>query len=261
MKETWRFTPPPPTSSNITAQYWQAQSSRATQESAWTPEYPHPSRHLEKLQRGKGTGPLKTSWDPVHHLCINLLALFYSLPVLSTVLLAEGIRSIHKQQIDINYSHYHNTWHSTDCTSPPLIIVHDLLIQKGSVVTTDHRQSLSNSGIFLWSRQTMGRAVWIGMSCMCKTWSHPSPLPTLAHGSWTYPKWTNWWELEDNMEKRTERSKLQSKRVRSQGKTRGYIIAVPKCIKGCCQEQVDELFFTSSATRRGSLRARQESWG
>lgn len=42
------------------------------------PEHPHPSRHLEKLQRGEGTGPLKTSWDPVHHVCINLLALRWS---------------------------------------------------------------------------------------------------------------------------------------------------------------------------------------
>lgn len=181
--------------------------------------------------------------------------------MLSTALLAEGIRSVHKQQIDINYSPYHNTSHSTDCTSPPFITVHDLLIQKGSVVTADHRQSLSNSGIWLWSRQTICRVVWIGMSCMCKTWSHPSPLPTLAHSSWTSPKWTNWWELEDNTEKRTERSKLQSKWVSSRGKIRGCIKAVLKCIKGCCQEQVDKLFFTSSTTRRGSLRATQGSWG
>lgn len=64
-------------------------------------------------------------------------------------LFAEGKRSVHKQQMDINYNHYHDTSHSTDCTSSPIIIMHDLLIQKGFVVTIDHRLNLSNSGILL----------------------------------------------------------------------------------------------------------------
>lgn len=78
-------------------------------------------------------------------------------------LFAEGKRSVHKQQMDINYNHYHDTSHSTDCTSSPIIIMHDLLIQKGFVVTIDHRLNLSNSGILLWSRQTISPAVWTGM--------------------------------------------------------------------------------------------------
>ena len=65
------------------------------------------------------------------------------------ILLAEGIMSIYKQQIDINYNYCHDTSHSTDCTSPPIIFMHDLLIQKGFVVAVDHRLNLSNGGILL----------------------------------------------------------------------------------------------------------------
>lgn len=89
----------------------------------------------------------------VHLVCwlADGAAVLYLSSVLSAVLilLAEGIKSTHKQQIDINYDHYHDTSHGKDCTSPPIIIIHDLLIQKGSVVTADHRLNLSNSGILL----------------------------------------------------------------------------------------------------------------
>lgn len=131
-----------------------------------------------------------------------------SVPSVVLILLAEGM-SIHKQQIDINYNHYHDTSHGTDCTSPPIIIMHDLLIQKGSVVTIDHRLNLSNSGILLWSRWTVCRAIWISVSyARCGV---ILPLyPTLAHASASYIDKLVRVQREQG---KPERSKLQSKLV------------------------------------------------
>lgn len=106
---------------------------------------------------------------------LDLTVCLFICAISGTSTVSWRVRSTHKQQINMNYNHYHDTSRSTACTSSPIIIMHDLLIKKGFVVTIDHRLNLSNSGILLWSRQTVCRAVWIHE--ICKAWSNPSSLP------------------------------------------------------------------------------------
>lgn len=58
-----------------------------------------------------------------------------------------------------------------------------------------------------------------------------------------------------------KRSKMQSRQISCLYKTMGYKKAVLKCIKGCCQEEVNKPYSHIPNKNRGCLRGSQGSLG